>query len=285
MGINYEIAWNEYGAADGEPVFYFHGTPGSRLEAYTADKAARNLGIRLIAPERPGYGHSTPQENFNLLDWPKALSQLADKLKLHEFSILGFSAGGPYALACAHQIPNRVKHITLVGSTAPFETNAMQKHINVDFKPLYELSASNYSAALQQVAQLSASPEALFNVLHAPLPTVDKALLNQTALHNHYLENLTLAINTGVDGIVNDLRCLAQSWQFSLEDIQPHIDIWHGYGDRNVGIAVAKYLVSKLNNTSTHFLENSGHYFLFEKWHDVLKRITAQGFIYRESTC
>lgn len=284
MCTTYDIAWNEYGAADGEPVFYFHGTPGSRLEAYSADKAAHDLGIRLIAPERPGYGHSTPHDNFNLLDWPKALIQLADKLKLHEFSILGFSAGGPYALACAHEIPDRIKHITLVGSTAPFETDVMQTNINYDFKPLYELSTTDYQTATEQVSQLAASPEALFNILQTPLPTTDKAILNQKAFHDHYLDNLTLAINNGVNGIVNDLRCLAQSWQFSLEAIQPHIDIWHGYDDRNVGFAVAEYLANKLNSTSTHFLDNSGHYFLFEKWHDVLKQITTQGFVYSENT-
>lgn len=276
---NHQIAWNEYGAPDGEPVFYFHGTPGSQLEAFPADQAARDLGIRLICPERPGYGDSASQIDFSLLDWPNALTQLADKLKLNNFSILAYSAGGPYALACAHEIPEHIKHITLVGCTAPFETDVMQDYICADFKPLYELSATDYPSAIDQVSQLARSPEVLFDVLQGPLPVVDKAIFNQKAFQKHYLKNLTHALNTGANGIVNDLCCLAQPWQFSLQDIELHVDIWHGHDDKNVGIAVAEYLANTLKSTSTHYLDDCGHYFLFNNWYEVLTRIKTQGFV------
>ena len=266
----YQLAWNEYGTADGEPVFYFHGITGSRMEAQTADTIAKDLGIRLIAPDRPGYGDSDIQDGFCLLDWPNVISQLADKLRLSQFSILGFSNGGSYALACAHELAERLKHITVVGSTAPFETKAMQEHVSADFKPLYELAATDYPAALQQVTQLATSPETFMEVLQASLLPCDKTIFEQDDFYQHYLENLALAIHNGVDGMVNGLSCVSLPWQFNLEDIQTHIDIWHGRDDNLIGLPVAEYLAETLQNTSTHFLNNSGHYFLFNQWREVL---------------
>ena len=264
------LAWNEYGAPDGEPVFYFHGTPGSRLEAQPADDIARNLGIRLIAPDRPGYGDSDVQDDFRLLDWPDAISQLADELQLRQFSILSFSGGGAYALACAHELAGRINHVTTVGSPAPFETEVMQKHISAEFKPLYELSAANYPAAAQQVSQLANPLDTFMEILQAALPPSDKVLFEQSSFHKHYLENLTLATTHGVNGIVNDLRNLTLPWQFDLEDIQPPIDLWHGRDDKSFGFAIAEYLSNTLKNTSTHFLNNNGHYFLFNQWREIL---------------
>ena len=270
LNNKYQLAWNEYGSPDGEPLFYFHGTPGSRVEPQAANDIARDLGIRLIAPDRPGYGDSDVQDDFRLLDWPDCISQLADNLQLKQFSILSFSGGGAYALACAHELADRLKRITIAGSPAPFETEVMQEHICAESKPLYELSAADYPAAIQQVSQLVNSLDTFLEILQAPLPPSDTVLFEQDSFHQHYLENLTLATTHGVNGIVNDLRNLTLPWQFNLEDIQLPIDIWHGSEDRSFGLAIAKYLSNTLKNTSTHFLDNSGHLLLFTQWKEIL---------------
>ncbi|MDH5659665.1 MAG: alpha/beta hydrolase [Gammaproteobacteria bacterium] len=265
------LAWSEYGATDGEPVLYFHGAPGSRLEAQPADKIAKALKLRLISIDRPGYGDSTLQDDFNLLDWPGVISQLADKLNLERFSILGFSCGGIYALACAHEMPEKINHLTLVSCPAPFETQAMQEYISVDFKPFYELSVADKIAAAQQFSQLAPSAEALFNILHAPLPACDKAIFSQNSMHTHYLENLTEAIKNGSDGLVNDLRNMALPWQFNPGDIPLTVNIWHGENDLNFGVGIGKYLADTLENSSPQFLDNNGHYLLFEHWREILE--------------
>jgi pimeloyl-ACP methyl ester carboxylesterase len=270
LGDQAQLAWNEYGASDGEPVFFFHGTPGSRLQASPADDIARDLGLRLIAPERPGYGDSDAQEHFDLLDWANSVSLLANNLNLEQFSILGYSAGGAYALACGRKMTERIKHITLVGSLAPFETAVMQQHINAAFKPLYELAAADTHTATQQLSQLASSPEALLEVMQSQLPPCDQAIFSQALFRKNFTQNLALAIRQGVKGTVNDFRNLALPWQFNLEDIYVPIDIWHGQDDNNCGIAVGRYLAEALNSESTHFPENKGHFFLFEQWHEIL---------------
>jgi len=273
---HHQLAWNEYGASGGEPVLYFHGLPGSRVEARPADSIARDLGIRLIAPDRPGYGGSDPQDGYHLLDWPDAISQLADRLNIGKFSILGYSGGGPYAMACAHEIGDRIKRLSLVSSPAPFNTTVMQQYFNLDFKPLYELAVTDSYAALQQVSLLASTPEALLDLMRSQLPSSDSTIFTQESFQNQYLENLSLAIHKGVKGIVGDLYCLASPWQFSIENIDTPVDIWHGHEDRNCGFPIGEYLAETIHDTSTHFLDSKGHFYIFEKWSDVLENIKGK---------
>ena len=205
LNNKYQLSWNEYGATDGEPVFYFHGTPGSSLEPQMADTIVRDLEIRLIAPNRPGFGGSDAQEGFRLLDWADAVTQLADKLQLDDFSIIGFSGGGPYALACAHELGKRIKYVTLVSSPAPFESKAMQEYINADFKPLYELALVDYPATLQQISQFAKTPETLTLALQSTLAPCDKTIFEHEGLFQYYLGVLTLALQHGAAGYANGL--------------------------------------------------------------------------------
>lgn len=268
-----KLAWNEYGLSGGEPVFYFHGMPGSRLEVKPAEIIARDSGLRLIAPDRPGYGDSDAQDNFKLLDWPAVVSQLADRLNINRFSILGFSGGGPYALACAHAMPERIKKVTLFASPAPYDSDAVQEHIAAEFKPLYDLAITDIDAARQQVSQLATSPDAVLNVFEAALPPEDKTIISNRVIRSQYLDNLALSLKTGIDGFVGDLQCYTSPWGFNLQDITTNIDIWHGRNDKNIGFAIGTYLAAKLQNSATHFLDDTGHLYLLDHWLDALESL------------
>jgi pimeloyl-ACP methyl ester carboxylesterase len=89
------LAVVEWGDPDGFPAFYFHGTPGSRLEGAFADGAARRHGFRLIAMDRLGFGRSTFQAGRRFRDWPRDVCALADRLQVREFGVVGHSGGGP----------------------------------------------------------------------------------------------------------------------------------------------------------------------------------------------
>jgi pimeloyl-ACP methyl ester carboxylesterase len=103
------LAYLEVGSAVGSPVFHFHGHGSSRLEALGLADAAEKAGVRLIAFDRPGIGLSDPKLGDRLLDWPLDIAEAADHLGIQRFAVKGMSAGGPYALACAHVLPDRVK--------------------------------------------------------------------------------------------------------------------------------------------------------------------------------
>ena len=121
-----KVGYAIYGNKKNFPIFYFHGWPGSRFEL-------KNIPLKkekcfIIALERPGYGISDPISNFKILDWPKIVLEVANKLKIKKFSIIGVSGGAPFALACANTIKNkRLKSIALVCPLAPSKAEGMNK--------------------------------------------------------------------------------------------------------------------------------------------------------------
>src|SRR5512136_1888696 len=101
------LAYAEYGDPHGKPVFFFHGSPGSRLFT-PPDEVTKHQHVRLICTDRPGYGASTFQLGRRLLDWPQDINDLAEALRIKKFYIVGHSGGGPYTLACAYALPDRI---------------------------------------------------------------------------------------------------------------------------------------------------------------------------------
>src|SRR5581483_781680 len=104
------------------PLFYFHGHPGSRLEGRFAHRIAAENGLRVIALDRPGYGHSDFQVGRALTDWPADVVEAADLLHVGRFRVVGASGGGPYALACARLLPERVIQAAVVSGVGPYRT-------------------------------------------------------------------------------------------------------------------------------------------------------------------
>ena len=112
------LAYSEWGPAEGVPVFGFHGTPNSRLVHLGAD-APRAAGVRLILPDRPGLGRSDFQPGRTLLDWPRDVAELADALGIDRFAAFGVSGGGPHAASCAAALGDRVTAVGLVSAAGP----------------------------------------------------------------------------------------------------------------------------------------------------------------------
>jgi len=102
------LGYASYGSGDGKHLFYGHGYPGARVEAAGLATYAAQAGLRLIAIDQPGMGRSGFQLGRRLLDWPADVMAVAGHLSIDRFAVLGVSGGGPYALACASQIPDRL---------------------------------------------------------------------------------------------------------------------------------------------------------------------------------
>jgi pimeloyl-ACP methyl ester carboxylesterase len=124
-----KIAYCEYGKPNGKPIFYFHGSPGSRYEPLLGDQAATRHGIRLLAPDRPGIGRSDFLPGRSLLDWPIDVASIADQLDISTFGVIGASGGGPHALSCAHSLPHRLSFTLLLGSWAPVASTGLAQQM------------------------------------------------------------------------------------------------------------------------------------------------------------
>src|SRR5690349_17755133 len=120
VGRRRVLGYAEYGDPDGRLVLWHHGTPGARRQIpVTARRAAERLNLRLVCVERPGVGDSTNHRYRCIRDWADDAAVVADRLGHDRFASVGLSGGGPYALACAHEMPERVAVVGLLGSVCP----------------------------------------------------------------------------------------------------------------------------------------------------------------------
>ena len=113
------LAWREFGDAIGWPLVAVHGSPDSSAVWALLDDAAHRAGARIIAPDRPGFGSSSPKPDRSILDWVDDLSELTEHLELASFRLLAISGGSPYALAVAATCPDRVAHLGLLSVITP----------------------------------------------------------------------------------------------------------------------------------------------------------------------
>src|SRR5450755_1039263 len=113
------IAIDEYGDPNGVPVIFCHGWPSSRTMAQLTDDAAREVGVRIISPDRPGIRDSSFHANRTLLDWPPVMREIAEQMGLEKFRVLAISGGAPYAFVTAWAMSERVEVIAVVSGATP----------------------------------------------------------------------------------------------------------------------------------------------------------------------
>jgi len=122
-----KLGYAEYGTPAGKLIFYFHSHPGSRINGRFMDQIAKKIGVRIIAPDRPGCGLSDFKPERTFLDWPQDVLELADHLEIDKFAVLGASGGGPYAAVCANNIPQRVTRAGLLASVGPMHEKGLSR--------------------------------------------------------------------------------------------------------------------------------------------------------------
>jgi pimeloyl-ACP methyl ester carboxylesterase len=106
----------------GKPVFYFHGTASSRLEALLLKELTRTKQLKIISVDRPGFGLSTFNPRSSLQNFNTDVNCLAEYLGINKFALLGWSGGGPYVLTYLAFFAKRITHAVVVGSPAlPFD--------------------------------------------------------------------------------------------------------------------------------------------------------------------
>ena len=114
------LCYAEYGDQGGQPIFVFHGNPNSRLLWGVIPGSPFLPNVRLIAPDRPGFGQTDFLEGVTTVEnWPNDIVFLADSLGIDKFAVFAPSGGGPFALSCAWKIPERLTSAGLFASVGP----------------------------------------------------------------------------------------------------------------------------------------------------------------------
>ena len=261
------LAWAEYGASDGVPVLLFHGTPGSRLDHDAFDRPTR---IRLIVPDRPGFGMSDPQPGRRLVEWPDDVAQLADALGLGRFHVAGISGGGPYALVCAALMPDRVLGAAVICGVGPLEIPELREGMNEQNVMMDELARSNPAAVLEicdGIAQVVKADVSAFidGGLESMVP-IDRETVAIPEVRAMFATSVVEALRQGGVGFADDMVTHASPWGFDPATIAVPVHLVHGALDRNVPVSNAEYLARVIPGAKLRVLPDQAHMSIAIHW-------------------
>lgn len=267
------MSFAQYGDPGGVAVMYCHGFPGSRYEAALGDAAARRLGIRLIAADRPGFGHSTLRPGRRFTDWPADLAALADSLGIARFHLLGVSGGGPYALACAQQLATRIDRIALVCAVGrldqPDSTIGMDPVPAAAIRFYRAVPGLAYHAFGKFIGPLvRRDPKRVFGLLMGNAAAADRQVLADTQVRECLTESFAEAFHQGAEGPVQDLALLVGPWELDLRRVVAPVSLWHGDRDRTVPQRMGRVLARQLAHCDPHWIGGEGHISLIVRYLD-----------------
>ncbi len=261
------LAYSEYGAPDGTPCFYCHGFPSSRREALLIHSAAEAAGVRLISPDRPGYGDSDPLPDRTLPAWSADLLALADHLEVERLNLIGMSGGGPYALACAYRVPERVRTCTLIGALGPIYLKDVLLAMHAGTRASLSLAR-----AMPGISELvwgsplprlfSAWPDAMAGLRSMYAGRSDRETLQDQQVRRVLDCTVKDAMDADARGARQDLLLYTHPWGIELEAVEPTIDLWHGEADETVPVAHGHWYAQHLPRCRARILEQEGHYSL-----------------------
>lgn len=267
------LAYAEYGNPAGTPVLYFHGSPGSRFEAELAHEAGRAARVRVIAPERPGYGASDFQPDRRFDDWPRDVAVLADVLGLDAFAIIGLSGGAPHALACAVAMPDRITGLAIVSGAGPIDAYIARSRTPVGrwlrraFVPVTRV----LTAAGMHLLRFSLRRRPPEKMSTWPDPRV----LSRPAVRAQFHADLSEALRPGARGAVHEYGLHTRPWPFALADVRHTVHLWHGEADVVVKPDIAQYVAQRLPDCLPVFLSGEGHLLIVDHIAEVLRVVTG----------
>jgi pimeloyl-ACP methyl ester carboxylesterase len=261
------LSYLAVGPSDGTPLIHCHGDPSSRLEALLLAEEAILQGVRIIGLDRPGIGRSDPKPGFSLLDWPDDVVEATDTLGIGRFAVSGFSGGGPFALACAYKIPERLTACGLISAIPPVEyiVRAGSLGTRLAFGLLERLPSRLFRALVRRTmakAAHSSVAETEQQLLRNAqrLGAADHMLLTQPEMRRIYAETAVESYRQGIQANVEEALLLAKRWSFSAEGITfARLFLWHGEQDRIMPVAPARRFAQALPQCQATFYPDSGH--------------------------
>jgi pimeloyl-ACP methyl ester carboxylesterase len=271
-----DVGLAEYGDPAGFPVLALHGTPASRLMFRRGDGPARRLGLRLIAPDRPGFGRTPPDETPTLASRTDFHAALVDALDLQRFAILGVSGGSPYAAALASRLGPRVAALALVSPMGPVADYAaagepplplLQRRFFLKLSQRHWLVSP---AAALGVGAFRTAPRAFGRLFKTALGGPDKRLLSDGAVLDDLIGMTGEATRSGARGAVADFAIFGRPWGIDYPAVTAPTTIWIGTRDRVVPVPVAAFLARRIPAARLVTVPGAGHFWILEHAQEVL---------------
>jgi len=265
VGEDRQIGFAEFGDPQGRAVFWLHGTPGARRQIPTEARAfAAQKNIRLIGIDRPGIGSSTPYQYENVLGFTEDLRTIADTLGINRFAVIGLSGGGPYTLATASAMPDRVVMAAVLGGVAPLIgedgiSSGLMELAKI-VRPIIEVADTPIRWVAGSLIKVIAPFGSPALDLYARIsPDGDRNLLSRPEFKAMFLDDLLNGSRKQLAAPFADIVVFARDWGFRLADIKVPVRWWHGDADHIVPYAHGQHAVARIADAEMYTLPGESH--------------------------
>ena len=265
-------------------LIYHHGTPAAGPMEPELISGATALGLRVAQVVRPGYGGSTRQPGRSVADIASTVAAVADALGAERFVTLGWSGGGPHALATAALLPDRCAGALCLAGVA------MYGDPDIDFlEGMGEDNIAEFNAALAGPTALAeflnaaadsglreVTGEQVVDALRNLLPEGDQRVLSGTA-GEQMAESIRWSLSTGIWGWLDDDLAFTRPWGFELASISVPVQVWQGSADLMVPASHGPWLADRIPGCSRHLVAGEGHF-------SIAKRTFREGLAGLQAT-
>ena len=258
LGDGRALAYTQIGDPSGKPVMFFHGAPMSRFHLSYLEDQFREQRVRVISPDRPGYGRSSPLPGRLLLDWPVDVEVLANELGIDRFVVAGHSSGGPYAAACAAMLPGRVSAMVALAGVTDMGWNGAWSGFSEMESHLMRM-ADEPSAVAWCVEMFSEDGSGFHSKSDFEFAEPDNALFAEKQAGAAIASTVEEAFRQGVAGYAQDAFVQGRPWSFDASTISVPAWILHGEVDRAVPQAHSRHTAELIAGSTLRLLPGHGH--------------------------
>ena len=257
------------------------GTPGAGVPWAPWVAAATERGLRYVTYSRPGYAGSSRQPGRAVGDCAGDVAAIADELRLDSLRVVGWSGGGPHALACAALLPGLVVSAATIAGVAPWPADGLDWLEGMADENLGEFGAAlEGPAALEPLireaaASLDPTAETIAAALGGLVTPVDRRALDGP-LAEHLASLMAAALSTGIWGWHDDDLAFTQDWGFSIDDVMAPVTVWQGRQDAMVPFAHGEWLGRRVPNARSMLLVDEGHLSLVLRFDEIVEDIVSR---------
>lgn len=274
------LGFAEYGDPAGVPLFMFHDLWGNRGLRHPDDSILTRIGIRLIGVDRPGYGASSRKAGRSIMDVVDDVMLLSKALELDRFAVLGYSAGGPYALACAWRFPQIVQRCVVVATLPPLDHGQGFRALHPLYGRIFQLSTGNealFRLILRGFFMFDAqrNPDQYIRELGSSLARGDQAILSNADLYMMRRDMWAEIRRAGSDILADEIIALTRSWGYHLQSLRVPVDVWWGEADLFNAPIVGERMAKLIPSARPHCVPEAGHLLLFSHWEAILQALVT----------
>lgn len=257
------LAFTTIGETGGPVVVYHHGAPGGRLELVTLDGAFAATGVCVVTADRPGYGGSSPLAGRTTADWTDDVAALADHVGAERFAVMGLSSGGPYTVACAALLGERV--IGAVVAAGNTDMSWPDAHDGYFDSELEIMALDDADAAVERCIERYGVDGSTFFEGEMDLGDTDNAWLADETRTTALFTSMNEAFRQGVVGYAHDIWVQGRAWSFEPSTITCPVIVAHGEDDQLVPIAHSRHTASLIPGAELRMLPGVGHLSLIDQ--------------------